>query len=161
MSTPAENFIRSIHSAFLANDDRHADKQAEAVNVHRLRAFYEAAARRDFQGFADTLTDDVESEIVGPPSLPFERKLRGKAEVLEGIAKNFSHLEEQVPFVDAVVGQGDDVVVFGRETGRFRESGAPYALHFVQRYTFRDGKIARVFQVVATDETARELKIED
>ncbi len=161
MSNPAENFIRCIHPAFLANDERHAEKVAEAANVERLRTFYEAAARRDFQGFADSLTDDVESEIIGPASLPFHRKLTGKAEVLEGVPKNFAHLEDQTPVVVAVVSQGDEVVVFGHETGRFKESGEPYALHFVQRYTFRDGKIARVFQILAPDETARELKIED
>lgn len=151
MSTPTENFIRSIHPAFIANDDRHAEKEAEAVNVERLRAFYEAAERRDFQGFADSLTDDVESEIIGPSWLPFHRKLSGKAEVLEGVPKNFSHLEDQSPVVTSVVSQGNEVVVFGHETGRFRESGDRYALHFVQRYTFRDGRIARVFQIIASD----------
>ncbi len=161
MSSPAENFIQSIHPAFMENDDRHAEKLVEADNVKRLRAFYEAAARHDFEKFADSLTDDVESEIFGPPSLPFHRKLTGKAEVVNGVPKNFAQLEDQLPVLTAVISQGDEVIVFGRETGRFKASGERYALRFVQRYTFREGKIARVSQILASDENAPELKIED
>jgi uncharacterized protein len=46
-----------------------------------------------------------------------------------------------------VVAQGDVVVIVAHERGRFRESGRPYALHWVQIFTLRDGRVARFRQI--------------
>ena len=43
--------------------------------------------------------------------------------------------------------QGDVVVVVARERGRFRETGRPYETHWVQIFTFRDGRLARFVQI--------------
>jgi ketosteroid isomerase-like protein len=50
--------------------------------------------------------------------------------------------------VRSVTAQGDTVVVFGHERGRVRETGAPYAVLWVQLFQFREGRIGRVVEVV-------------
>jgi ketosteroid isomerase-like protein len=48
------------------------------------------------------------------------------------------------------VAQGDTVVVLGHEKGRFRPTGRDYELHWVQFFTFRDGKLARFRELADT-----------
>jgi ketosteroid isomerase-like protein len=57
-------------------------------------------------------------------------------------------VEDQRPEIRSVTAQGDTVVVIAHERGRVRETGSPYALHWVQLFQFRDGRIARVLEVI-------------
>jgi ketosteroid isomerase-like protein len=56
-------------------------------------------------------------------------------------------VEEQQPEILAVVAQGAVVVVTARERGRYRATGRSYDLHWVQLFTFRQGKVVRVREV--------------
>jgi ketosteroid isomerase-like protein len=51
------------------------------------------------------------------------------------------------PRVRSVVAQGDVVVIVAHERGRFRKSGLPYTLHWVQIFTFPDGRVVRFRQI--------------
>lgn len=72
---------------------------------------------------------------------------RGRAEVIQ---RNFALLEDQHPTIETVVAQGEQVVFVGREKGRVRATGRPYDLHLVQVYTFRNGKLVNMHQVLDT-----------
>jgi ketosteroid isomerase-like protein len=123
-------------------------KLAEARNVGLLREQYRAIARGDLDAAADLFHDDVEFEITGPPAIPVLGLWRGRADVMDAVRRNFGMLDSQAPEVRSVVAQGDVVAVVAHERGRIRTTGAPYALHWVQIVTFRDGKVARVHEIV-------------
>jgi ketosteroid isomerase-like protein len=150
MSTPhVHAFVDQLFPAFEQGDDQAAAKQAEADNVRRVQAQYRAIAAREYRTtFAESLHPDVEFEILGPPDVPFLGKWRGKEKVVEVVERNFGMLEEQRPQVQTLVAQGDTVVVVGREQGKVRGSGEQYDFHWVAFFTFRDGLVVRVQEMV-------------
>src|SRR5262249_38484136 len=136
-------FLEGLRPAFEAGDAAVAGKSAEASCVGLVEAQYRAIARGDFAAFLDTLAEDIELETVGPPAIPFVGRWRGRAEVADAIRRNFACVEAQQPEILTVVAQGDTVVVAARERGRFRATGRPYDLHWVQFFTCRDGRVVR------------------
>lgn len=141
-------FVEELGAAFTADDSRSAEKTSEARNVAALQEQYRAILRGDTAGFSEFLTDDVELEIVGSPDIPFAGQARGRQAFLEKFTANFSIIEEQHPEVSSVVAQGDLVVVAARETIRFRNHEQPKDVRWVQMFTFRDGRIARFFELL-------------
>jgi ketosteroid isomerase-like protein len=108
---------------------------------------FRTIARGDFDSLGSFLADDVVMEIAGPAELPFVGRTQGANQVAGQIARNFSHFEDQQPDVESVVAQGDMVVLQARERGRLRASRRPYHIHWVQIYTFRDGKLKRFQEI--------------
>ena len=148
-STPLEQFIDSIDPAFRAGDVLVHTKAAEARNVEVLREGMRALATGDFEGAVALLFhDDIDLEITGPPAVPFLGRWRGRTEAGEAIRRNFAMLEGQEPEIRSIIAQGDTVVIVAHERGRMRETGSPYASHFVQVATFRGGKIVRFHEIV-------------
>jgi len=92
----------------------------------------------------ELLTDDVRLEIHSDQALPFIHSADGKRDFLNAVRHNFGELQSQRPIIEAVVAQGDTVVVVSREEGELREGGACYEIHVMHRYVCRDGKIALV-----------------
>jgi uncharacterized protein len=142
-----QQFIDRLHLAFGEDDDNAALKLVESINVGRVQEQYRAIARGDFAAFLDTLADDVEMEFVGPSHVPFAGRWRGRDQAGEAVRNNFAQVEDQQPEIQSVVAQGDIVVVVAFERGRFRQTGRQYQLHWVQIFTFRDGKVARFRQI--------------
>jgi len=140
-------FIDGLASAFEEGDVGAAMKAAEAANVWRVQESYRAIARGDFAAFFESLAEDVEMEFVGPPHAPFAGRWRGRDEAARAVRENFSQVDEQRPEIQTVVAQGDLVVVVAQERGRFRATGRSYETHWVQIFTFRDGKVARFRQI--------------
>jgi ketosteroid isomerase-like protein len=140
-------FIERLRHAFEEDDADSRSKAAEAENVRRVQEQYRAIARGDFPAFLDTLAEDVEMEFVGSPRVPFAGRWRGRDQAARAVRENFAQVEDQHPEVHSVVAQGDTVVIVAHERGRFRNSGQPYEVHWVQIFTFRDGKIARFRQI--------------
>jgi uncharacterized protein len=136
-------FIDRLEGAFRADDARSANKEVEAANVRRLQEQYRAILRGDFAFVSDSMADDIDMEMIGPPNLPLVGHWHGRQEVAEAVRNNFAQLENQDPEVLAVVAQGDIVVLFARETGVYRPTGKRYAIHWVQLFTFANGKISR------------------
>jgi uncharacterized protein len=151
MDPVVTQFIERIHHAFHEGDQHAAQKAAEQTNVSRTQQQYRALATGDAEGFAATLSDDVEMEIFGPPELPFAGRWRGRDEVLKAVAHNFGLIEEQRPEVESVVAQGDTVVVFARERGRFKATKREYEIRWVQWFTFRDGLMCRFRELAEAD----------
>ncbi|MFL5340117.1 MAG: nuclear transport factor 2 family protein [Gemmataceae bacterium] len=146
------NFIERLHLAFAEGDAAVAHKVEEAGNVRQLQESYRALARGDFGPTFAMLHDDVEMQFFGPPGAPIAGKWSGRPMVAEAIQRNFGQLEEQRAEVLSLVAQGDTVVVVGHETGRVRATGQPYDWHWVQQFTFRDGRVVR-FRGLCADST--------
>ena len=142
MNAAAVNaFIDDLHRAFHEDDANAAAKNAEAANVRRLQEQYRALARGDFPAFLDHFADDIKMEIIGPDDVPFVGEWSGRQQVAEAVRRNFAMVEDQKPEILSLVAQGDLLVVIARERGRFRATGRAYDVHFVQVFTFRDGKV--------------------
>jgi ketosteroid isomerase-like protein len=140
-------FINQLPQAFNQGDPGAAAKRTESENVRLLQEQYRAVARQDFAGAMAFFADDVQFEIYGPKELPFTGKWRGRDEVATALAKNFALLADQRPEIQHLVAQGDTVVLFARESGRFLPTNKPYDIHFVQLFQFRDGKVVLVREV--------------
>ena len=151
MNTASVNaFIDDLHRAFHEDDPNATAKDAEAANVRRLQEQYRALARGDFPTFLSHFADDIEMEIIGPDDVPFVGRWSGKQQVADAVRRNFALVEDQRPEVQTLVAQGDLLVVIAREHGRFRATGRAYDVHFVQVFTFRDGKVAHFREIFDT-----------
>jgi ketosteroid isomerase-like protein len=137
------NFLDRLQPAFEEGDGEVHNKRAESDNVKRLQEQYQGLARGDFAPVLALLADDVEMEMLGPAGVPMTGRWCGKEQVAQAIARNFSLVKDQNAELLSVVAQGDSVVLFARETGRYRATGKSYDIHWVQLYTFRDGRVAR------------------
>src|SRR3954447_16933339 len=144
MNPVVAHFIERLDHAFQEGDPRATEKTTEKDNVKLLQEQYRAVVRGDVAAFAAALADDIELDIFGGPDLPFAGSWKGREEVLKAVARNFSLLEDQRPEVESVVAQGDTVVVFARERGRFKATGREYEIRWAQWFTFRDGLVSRV-----------------
>jgi ketosteroid isomerase-like protein len=142
--TAIEQMIDRLRHAFEEGDPGAPAKQTEAANVKQVQDQYRALARGDFAAFVESLADDIELEIIGPTEVPFVGRWSGRATVVEAVRTNFALMEDQRPEIQSVVAQGDTVVLVAREQGRYRPTGRAYDLHWVQVFTFRDGKLSRM-----------------
>lgn len=138
-------FIENLGPAFEAGDALAAGKQAERDNVACIRQMYEAISRGDYEGLRGLLTEDLELEIAGAPELPVSGSARGINESLALAGRNYAQLEDERPEILSLVAQGDTVAVIARERGRLRATGREYDVLFTHLFTFRDGRIARIF----------------
>jgi ketosteroid isomerase-like protein len=140
-------FIEQLPSAFRKGDPSASTKRPEAENVRLLQEQYRAIGRHDFNAALAYFADDVELEVLGPPDLPIVGHWHGRAEVATALAKNFALLADQEPVIHDLVAQGDSVVLFIRERGRFLPTGRGYDVTFVQMFQFRDGKVFRIREI--------------
>jgi ketosteroid isomerase-like protein len=145
--TTVQNFIGSLDTAFQDNDARVAEKTTEAANVALLQELYRVIARGDFAQLPPLFAADIVMEIVGPAQVPFVGQWQGAEQVANQIASNFAHLEDQHPTIHSLVAQGDMIVVQAQEKGRLKATGQSYHLHWVQTFTFQNGKLQRFREV--------------
>jgi uncharacterized protein len=144
------SFLSTLRPAFEAGDGSLEHKSDESANVAAVERTLRALTDLDFSAVGELMREDVVFEIVGSESLPMAGRTQGREQVLERLRANLALVEEQRPQIEAVVAQGDSVVVFARETGRFRPTGREYVLNWVQHYTFADGRIASVRELFDT-----------
>ena len=120
------------------------------ANVESLHAQIVALEKGDYGPVLAAAGDDVELDIFAPPQFPFIRRARGLEEYRQAVQQNFSVIDEQRPEISSVTADGDDIVVIGREQGRIRATSAAYDVQFVQRFKFKEGKLASV-QIIAAN----------
>lgn len=114
----------------------------------RLHEVYTAVIGGDFDAFGEAVTDDVELNIFG--FAPMHGTWRGRKEVVEATRRNFGLLSNQQPEIEGIISQGDRVAVLLRETGTLKSSGQAYSLRGVQWFTFADGKIKKIDEILAS-----------
>jgi ketosteroid isomerase-like protein len=135
----SERFLRTTSSA--ATEDNLAPQTV-------LHAAFDAIIRGDFEAFAASVTDDVELNISGFGAL--DGAWRGRTEVVAATRKNFALLGEQKPEIESIISEGDRTAVLLRESGIFKSNGQPYSVRGVQWFTFADGKIRKIDEIIAT-----------
>jgi ketosteroid isomerase-like protein len=113
-----------------------------------LLAVLSAIAQDDFDALAEAVTDDVELSICGFG--PLNGVWRGRSEVVAITRKNFGLIANQKPEVESMIAEGDAVVVLLRESGVFKSDGQPYSIRGVQWFTFANGKIKKIDEIVAS-----------
>ena len=143
----ANRFVDRVELAFHEGDPLAHAKATEAENVGLLKRQYQAIAAGDFAGALAVLADNAELEIVGPAELPFVGRWRGRDEIGAALSRNFSLLADQEPEIQALVAQGDSIVVVGRERGRYLPTGRSYEIHWVHLFRFAGGQVVSVREV--------------
>lgn len=144
-----EECAQTYDGLFAKGDPNALDKNQEMRNVAAVRAMVEAIANDDYDAIANVVEDGVSLQILAPPDVPFIRSAEGAPAFVDAVRRNFAMLEEQKPVVLSIVAQGEAVVCIVREQGRYAEDGRGYDMHAVQEFVFREGKLARVFEICA------------
>ncbi|MEL7499480.1 MAG: nuclear transport factor 2 family protein [Planctomycetota bacterium] len=136
---------------FRKDDDRWESKTEELENAKVVESLYRAIERSDVAAFKNTLDESVQLDIVGPNEIPFSGSASGREAVVEFAIQNFSQLQEQNAQIVEVVAQGNFVVVFGQETGKFKQSGSgpsdPYEIEWIQRFKISNGHVMSIKQI--------------
>jgi ketosteroid isomerase-like protein len=107
-----------------------------------VTGIYEAFGRGDLAGVLDALADGVEWEMAG--TAPFAGRRLGRDGVQGFFVELMGAVKIEMFEVDAVVGDGEFVVVLGRERCTAKRTGRSYEQHWAHAYTVRDGKVVAV-----------------
>jgi ketosteroid isomerase-like protein len=142
----------------MAIDRNYTDKLLQTVSPRAttdlsdpqtiLHRAYSAVLQGNFDAFSDSVTEDVELNIWG--FAPMDGNWRGRSEVIAATRKNFGLVTGQQPEVEGIISQGACVAVLLRESGVVKSTGQPYKLRGVQWFTFADGKIKKIDEILAS-----------
>lgn len=124
--------------------DAREDSDAGRGNRQVVSDAYDALARGDDDSFLGHLADRVGWVIPGPPGRPVTGTHTGKEALLAAFARFSEVAELQELVIERVVGDGDLVIVLGRERWRVRASGRSFETIWANAVTVEDGKITRV-----------------
>jgi ketosteroid isomerase-like protein len=114
-----------------------------------LHAAFDAIIQGNFDAFGESVTDDVELNIRGFG--PLDGTWRGRDAVVAATRKNFDLLANQKPQIEGMISQGDRLAVLLRESGVFKSGGQAYSVRGVQWFTFADGKIRKIDEIIAAE----------
>jgi ketosteroid isomerase-like protein len=134
----SDRFLRTTSSA--ASKDTLAPQSV-------LHAAFDAIIHGNFAAFGESVTEDVELNIRGFGAL--DGSWRGRAEVVAATERNFALLAEQKPEIESTIQDGGGIAVLLRETGIFKSSGIAYNVRGVQWFTFAEGKIKKIDEIIA------------
>jgi ketosteroid isomerase-like protein len=134
-----DRFLRTTSSAAT-----HDIKDPQTV----LHAAFDAVIHGDYDAFGEWITDDAELSICGFSVM--DGTWRGRAEVVAASRRNFGLLGNQKPEIESMICQGDRVAVLVRESGVLKSNGQAYSVRGVQWFTFADGKIKKIDEVMAS-----------
>jgi ketosteroid isomerase-like protein len=135
-------------------DTTHSDGTDAAVrHLRSVQQQIDAIGRGDLDGAIANAQPDVRLEIHAPPEFHWIRQAVGVGALRDALAHNFGSMEEQHPEITTLTAQGDTVILIGREHGRIKATGTPYRVQFVERFLFREGRLASI-TVIAAHETA-------
>src|SRR4051812_38787438 len=115
-----ESMVERVRTQFHVGDECVADKAAESTNVGLVQHMVRALACGDYATFENHLHPEAEFIIVGPPQVPFLGRWKGRQAVAQAVQSNFAQVEQEMVEIENVTAQGDTVVMFGRERGRYR-----------------------------------------
>jgi ketosteroid isomerase-like protein len=116
-----------------------------------LHAAFDAIIQGNFEAFGASVTDDVEMNISGFG--PLDGAWRGRDAVVAATRRNFGLLANQKPEIESMVAQDDRVAVLLRESGVLKSNGQAYSVRGVQWFTFADGRIKKIDEIIASLES--------
>jgi uncharacterized protein len=112
-----------------------------AENVQVVKEGYAAFSRGDIPGLLAQLSQDIEWHSPGT-GLPLSGTYRGHA----GVTNFFQKLAQETEILDfetrEFIGEGDRVIVVGRERAKIRATNRTVDLEWIMSFTLRDGKVA-------------------
>jgi ketosteroid isomerase-like protein len=108
---------------------------------------YDAIIKGDFDGIGEFMTYDVELNICGFPAI--DGNWRGRNDVVAAARKNYAQIEDQQPEIEAMISRGDSIAVLLRKRGVLKSTRQAYSSG-VQWFTFGDGKIRKINQIIAS-----------
>jgi ketosteroid isomerase-like protein len=114
-----------------------------------LHAAFDAIIQGNYDAFGESITDDAELSICGFG--PLDGAWRGRDDVVAATRRNFGLLANQKPQIESMISQGDRVAVLLRESGVFKSSGRAYSVRGVQWFTFAEGKIRKIEEIIAAE----------
>jgi ketosteroid isomerase-like protein len=113
-----------------------------------LHAAFDAIIQGNFEAFGERVTEDVELNIIGFGAL--DGAWRGRDDVIAATRRNFAQLGEQKPEIESIISEGDRIAVLLREHGIFQSNGQAYSVRGVQWFTFSEGKIKKIDEIIAS-----------
>jgi ketosteroid isomerase-like protein len=113
-----------------------------------LHVAFDAIIQGNFDVFGQSVTDDVELSISGFGAM--DGTWRGRDEVVAASRRNFAMLEEEKPEIESMISQGNSIAVLLRDHGVFKSNGQAYSVRGVQWFTFVDGKISKIDEIIAS-----------
>ncbi len=141
------SFLDRLMDSYRAGDLHATDESPGTQMVRAIQAIYTAIALQDYAAIAAHISADFTLEIIGPPEIPLVGCWSGREKAIAAIGQNFGLLENQFPRILGVVAQESAVLVMGYETGRVVATQCEHSVHWVQWYTFQEGKLGRVLQI--------------
>jgi hypothetical protein len=70
--------------------------------------------------------------------------------VIAATRRNFAQVGEQKPEIESMISEGDRIAVLLREKGIFQSNGQAYSVRGVQWFTFVEGKIKKIDEIIAS-----------
>lgn len=107
-----------------------------------VQRVYAAFASGDAKALAALAAPASTWTLHGPKAHPYAGTFRGPEGLGQFLAAIGSAVEISTFEVEETVASGATVVVFGREAGRWRASGKPYATTWVHRFRVEGGRVA-------------------
>ena len=144
-----EKLTSDIHSRFAEDDPAPERKTLEQVRVDAVGDLLSCLVKGDLEGFLAVTSPDVECALHTTHSENWILQAHGHEELRNMVVRNFGVMTDQTFETEGVVAQGDSVVMFGRERGRWKSTGEPYDFSLAYRFTFRDGLIHKISQISA------------
>lgn len=112
-----------------------------------LHTAFDAIIQGNFDAFGESLADDAELSVRGFG--PLDGSWQGRADVVSATRGNFALLGGQKPEIEGMICEGDRIAVLLHESGFFQSSGQAYHVRGVQWFTFANGKIKKIDEIVA------------
>jgi uncharacterized protein len=126
-------------------------KMIEDIHRQRVLNFLEAFSAGDVEGALACCSDDVDYKANAPIDiLPHLERRHGKAEVGEmwrTVHARYSGMRYEVPII---VAEADKVAATIRAFFRKRSNGRVVQFDIAAFYTFRDGRIAEIREIMDT-----------
>ena len=113
-----------------------------------LHAAFDAVLQGNYDAFGELITDDVELTICGFSAL--DGTWRGREEVIAATRRNFARVGNQKAEIESMIHQGEQVAVLVRESGVIKSSGQAYSVRGVQWFTFANGKIRKIDEIIVS-----------
>jgi ketosteroid isomerase-like protein len=137
---------RAYSDKFLRTTGSAATKEVTAPQTV-LHAAFDAIIQGNFDAFGQSVTEDVELNISGFGAL--DGSWSGREAVIAATRKNFALLGEQKPEIESMISEGDRIAVLLKEKGIFKSNGQAYSVRGVQWFTFANGKIKKIDEIIA------------
>lgn len=152
-----ETLTSDIRSRFHEEDPEPETKTLEQSRVDAVGNLLGCLVKGDLEGFLASTSPEVDVALHTTHSQGWILQAKGHDALREMVIHNFGVMTDQTFDTEGIVAQGDSVVMFGRERGRWKSNGEPYDFSIAYRFTFRDGLVHKISQISAPTAGSHEL----